>query len=208
MADLAGLVMGAKATLDHIVAVDRKIDQLREKKLDAEEAFLCRLRTLYAQELFTIDDLVSLAESWAPCYFEAGWEERWVSAGLPSVEDLRSIWAETIKYTPTGPHGSWTNYDPRWDRSLPDWVSCTPSDENPMPPRGQSVVYVLYDRFGIPCYVGSTGDFPQRLKWHLKDRKPVVVWVAFPCDNREAAYSLEDRLLKQHMPYLNKKRGA
>lgn len=208
MRELADLVTGAQATLDQIVAMDKKIDHLREKKVNAEEAFLCRTKTLYTQGIFTIDDLVSLSETWVPCYFEPEWEERWIEAGLPAPSELRGIWAETIKYTPTGPHGSWTNYDPLWDKSLPDWVSSTPSDDNPMPPRGQNVVYVLYDAFSTPCYVGSSGDFPARLKWHLKDGKPVRVWIAYPCDSRQAAYALEDRLLKQHLPYLNRKAGA
>lgn len=208
MAELADLVTGAKATLDHIAVIDRKIDELREKKLDAEEAFLCRAQTLYMEGLFTASDLLSLAETWAPCYFEPDWEDRWEQAGLPSPATLRDIWAESIKYTANGPHGSWTNYDSSWQETLPDWVSYTPSDDNPMPPRGQNVVYILYDGSSTPCYVGSSGDFPARLKWHLKDRKPVVVWIAYPCETREAAYALEDRLLKQHMPYLNKKRGA
>lgn len=121
-------------------------------------------------------------------------------------EDL-DLWVASIKHVPTGPHGSWTNYDPHWHDSLPDWIDCVPSDENPMPPRGQAVLYVLYDAFSTPCYVGSTGNFPARLRWHLNDGKPVTVWSAFPCASRAAAYALEDRLLKQHMPYLNKKRG-
>jgi hypothetical protein len=118
------------------------------------------------------------------------------------------LWVADLKHVPIGPHGSWTNYDPHWHDSLPNWVSYTPSEENPLPRRGQSVVYVFYDTANTPCYVGSTGDFPKRLKWHLKDRKPVVVWIAFPCSSRDAAYALEDCLLKQHMPYLNKRRGA
>lgn len=117
-------------------------------------------------------------------------------------------WVESIKYVPTGPHGSWTNYDPSWDPNLPERVFCTPTIENPMPPPGQAVVYVLYDSTGTPCYVGSSGDFPARLRWHMKKGKPVVVWRAFPCSSREEAYALEDRLLKQNKPYLNKKAGA
>lgn len=208
MNDLTELVTGTKATLDHIIMIDRKIDGLRDKKFDAEEVFLSRVRLMYDKRLFTIDDLVRFAECECPCFFEPEWEERWEEAGLPPVNTLRDIWCEGMKYTATGPHGSWTNYHPRFDDALPDRVSCTPSDENPMPPRGQNVVYVLYDAFGTPCYVGSSGDFPTRLKWHLKDGKPVRVWIAYPCASRKAAYALEDRLLKQYKPYLNKKAGA
>ena len=208
MADLMDLVAGAYATRDHIAVMSEKIFNLRQKQMDAEEAFLHRVKTLYAEEVFTISDLRDIAERWAPCYFEKDWEDRWEQAGLPSLSSLMDLWVADLKYTRNGPHGSWTNYDPRWSDSLPDWISATPSDDNPMPPRGQSVVYILYDGSSTPCYVGSSGDFPARLKWHLKNGKPVVVWIAYPCDSREAAYALEDRLLKQYMPYLNKKRGA
>lgn len=208
MGDMTDLVRGAQDTLDQIVAMSQKIDSLREKQEAAEEALLYRVRTLYDVGLFTIDELRNLSERWGPCFFQPDWEDRWAQAGLPDRDTLIALWAETIKYHPTGPHGSWTNYDPRWDASLPDWVSSTPSDENPMPPRGQNVVYVLYDASSTPCYVGSSGDFPARLKWHLKDGKPVRVWIAYPCGSREEAYALEDKLLKQHLPYLNKKAGA
>lgn len=208
MTHLLDLVEGSRATLNQIIAMDQKIDSLREKKVAAEEAFLHRARILYSEGLFDADDLLWLARSDAQCYFEPDWEERWTAAGLPPVAELMDLWAEGLKYTRNGPHGSWTNYDPAWDDSLPDWVSATPSDDNPMPPRGQNVVYVLYDASSTPCYVGSSGDFPARLKWHLKDGKPVRVWIAYPCDSRQAAYALEDRLLKQHLPYLNKKAGA
>lgn len=207
MGELTDLVEGAQATLDHIVATSRKIDSLRDRQYDAEQQFLYRLSTLYALKLFTIEDLWRISERYAPAYFLPEWEERWAETDLPALDTLMDLWTESLKYTPNGPGGSWTNYDPRWDENLPDWISCTPADDNPMPPRGQSVVYVLYDGTGTPCYVGSTGDFSARLKWHLKDRKPVVVWKAFPCEDREAAYLLEDRLLKEHLPYLNKKVG-
>lgn len=208
MGELMDLVAGAEATRDHIVAMSRKIGQLREKQAEAEGAFLHRVKTFYLEGVFTVSDLRDIAERWAPCFFQDDWDDRWIQAGLPALDTLLDLWIAGLKYTQNGPHGSWTNYDPKWDDALPDWVSCTPSDENPMPPRGQNVVYVLYDASSTPCYVGSTGDFPARLKWHLKDGKPVRVWIAYPCDTREGAYALEDRLLKQHMPYLNKRSGA
>lgn len=208
MGEWEDLVAGAAATRDHIVAISQKRDALAEKQWEAEDAFLCRVKTLYNEGIFRLSDLRDLAEKWAPCFFLKEWEIRWFEAGLPAVETLMDLWVASLKHTPTGPHGSWTNYDPAWDDHLPTWVSYTASDENPMPPRGQSVVYILYDGASTPCYVGSSLDFSARLKWHLKDGKPVVVWVAYPCADRDAAYALEDRLLKQHMPYLNKKRGA
>lgn len=208
MNDIADLANGAKATLDHIVALSQKIESLSDRQIDAEEAFLHRTWTLYLEGAWDLGHLRNLTETYCPAFFRRGWEERWEAAELPPVDKLLDLWVATLKHAATGPHGSWTNYDARHQDALPEWVSCTPSEDNPMPPRGQSVVYVLYDGFSTPCYVGSTGDFPARLKWHLKDGKPVVVWVAYPCEDRDAAYLLEDRLLKQHMPYLNKKRGA
>jgi predicted GIY-YIG superfamily endonuclease len=67
-------------------------------------------------------------------------------------------------------------------------------------------VYVLFDAAGEPCYIGSTQNFRERARVH---RTGIAYerWVAYPCTDREAAYELETRLLKEHKPYRNKKRG-
>lgn len=75
----------------------------------------------------------------------------------------------------------------------------------PAPPVGVSVVYVLFDVWNEPAYVGSTQDFRVRLAVHRKEKPGLLTWTAFPCADREAAYVLENRLLKEYKPHLNKK---
>ena len=62
-------------------------------------------------------------------------------------------------------------------------------------------------RDGTPLYVGSTHVFAERVKRHYIDGKPVKFWQAYLCSDREAAYQMEDRLLKEHMPVMNRKAG-
>ncbi|MBL1120211.1 GIY-YIG nuclease family protein [Streptomyces sp. 110] len=67
------------------------------------------------------------------------------------------------------------------------------------------VVYALFDARNDPCYLGSTDQFRTRIGKHVKDGKVFTSWQAYPCPDREAAYVLEDRLLKERLPSLNKK---
>lgn len=96
------------------------------------------------------------------------------------------------KQLPNGPEGSWVGEYP------------IPADA-PRPIYGISVVYVLFDEANQPCYVGSTNKLSARLNAHKKDGKRFVRWQAHHCGDREHAYRLEDRLLRQHKPYLNRK---
>ncbi len=100
--------------------------------------------------------------------------------------------AQFAKRLPNGPEGSWTGEYPI-------------AAGAPSPLSGAAVVYVLFDEANAPCYVGSTHTFRARLRRHEKDGKRFVRWQAHPCDDRDHAYRLEDRLLRQHMPYLNRK---
>lgn len=74
------------------------------------------------------------------------------------------------------------------------------------PPKGAFVVYVLFDSEGVVCYVGSTKQFNQRMKAHVRDGKRFVRWQAWSCTDRQAAYAMESRFLQQHRPYYNKRR--
>lgn len=106
-------------------------------------------------------------------------------------------WKRTLqlaKQPPNGPQDSWIGDYP----FHPGTVA---------PIAGVSVVYVLFDASNEPCYVGSTEKFRPRLRAHAKDGKQFVRWQAHPCRNREHAYLLEDRLLKEHLPRLNRKAG-
>ncbi|MEU7855201.1 hypothetical protein [Nonomuraea sp. NPDC049141] len=85
------------------------------------------------------------------------------------------------------------------------WSGAWPLDGHAYPPRGQAVVYVLFDGGNVPCYVGSTSGLIARLQRHANEGKRFNHWIAHPCADREAAYRLEDRLLREHKPYLNQK---
>ncbi|MEU4511739.1 GIY-YIG nuclease family protein [Nonomuraea wenchangensis] len=85
------------------------------------------------------------------------------------------------------------------------WSGTWPLDGQPFPVRGQAVVYVLFDSTNAPCYVGSTGAFLTRLRKHEREGKQFAHWTAHPCKDRETAYQLEDKLLREHKPYLNRK---
>lgn len=95
-------------------------------------------------------------------------------------------------HLPNGPEGTWVG----------GWPSA-----GPVPRPGVPVVYVLYGPDCEPCYVGSTSTFRTRLNNHSRDGKQFTTWQAYRCQDREHAYQLEGRLLKEHMPRLNRRRG-
>lgn len=84
------------------------------------------------------------------------------------------------------------------------WSGHTPLEEGEFfPPDDQSVVYLLFDVDNVPVYVGSTARLKTRLAQHQSD-KVWTQWVAYRCENRQAAYELETRYLRQYKPRYNK----
>lgn len=189
------LMRGLTASQEHIERMADKIYALTMAQQDAERQVFFRLYVLYSDGVIDADRLLDINLMWAAQHCYDGWEMRWLDAGLPGEEELTTLFLEGLRYRQNEPYG-WAG----------DWRRA--SDQTPMPRRGQSVVYVLYDDRNQPCYVGSTGDLTARLKAHRKDGKKFVYWTAYPCVDRTEAYRLEDRLLKGEMPYLNKRRGA
>lgn len=176
------------ATLQHIGLLRRKQERLLETQIAAEEQFLHSVAAAHAAgEL----DTHGLAEAYQEYRLAAaaGFQKRWDAAIPVSAATLRE-WPSAV---PNGPSGS--------------WEGTYPINGGPAPRPGVCVVYVLFDLANQPCYVGSTSGFRVRLGDHRRDGKSFVRWTAFPCTDREAAYQLEDRLLAEHQPYLNKKRG-
>lgn len=92
--------------------------------------------------------------------------------------------------------------DEEYGRSGPAQLAA----DDARPPTGQAVAYVLYDGLE-PVYIGSTGHFSARLARHRRD-KTFDRWTAYPCADREAAYLLEDQLLAERFPPLNRRRSA
>jgi len=185
---------GLEATHQHISLLRRKQDLLRASQIAAEEQFLCRIAQLYAARKISETELAFMYRAYAE-FAVPGFLKRW-EANIPVKPGrvqyiLRDL--ETLeRHAPNMPDGTWQGSWPldRADR-VPMYNTC--------------VVYVLYDAMNEPCYVGSTQNLKARLKDHHKDEKPFTRWTAFACDDREAAYQLEEKLLGEHKPYLNKK---
>lgn len=102
--------------------------------------------------------------------------------------------AKKARATPNGPGGT--------------WVGTYPFDQYcPMPPKGTPVVYFLYNLAGERIYAGSSSHLQNRLVGHARQGKEFVRWNAVPCPDREAAYRLEDQLLRDHKLPLNVRAG-
>ncbi|WP_157251093.1 GIY-YIG nuclease family protein [Nonomuraea typhae] len=179
-----------EATLQHIELIARKRQKLLAVQRDAERQVLHRAGRDYVAGLLPPEALVALYQRYRDLIAINAWRattDLWYAAIPVRPEQLRMR---------TSPR---PNIDGTWRGDFPfaeDW----------RPPTGQSVVYVLYDAASTPCYVGSTDQFNARLNAHSRG-KSFTRWIAYPCDDREAAYQLEDRLLKEHKPYLNRRAG-
>jgi hypothetical protein len=150
-----------------------------------------------------------VADGWSPVEILALYDKlncpglftAWVAAGLPHPTRLRASIEMAIRHAPNDPaSGGWVGEyeNGRFGKQ---------ATLGPRPPDGTPVVYVLYGADAEPIYCGSTEHFKQRLKAHYRDGKRFVAWRAVPCANREQAYILEDRLLKQSCPPLNRRAG-
>ena len=186
---------GLDATYQHISLLRRKQDLLRTSQIAAEEQFLCRISQLYSARQISEVELAFIYRAYAE-FAVPGFLKRW-EANIPvkpgRVQYILRDLETTERHAPNMPDGTWQGSWPldRADR-VPMYNTC--------------VVYVLYDATNEPCYVGSTQNLKARLKDHHKDEKPFIRWTAFACTDREAAYRLEEKLLAEHQPYLNKKR--
>lgn len=181
-------------TLFHIELITKKRKKLLKAQVEAERQVLHRIGRDYAAGKLTIVELHGLYRRYRDLvsYDERpGFSTLWDEAVPEHHARVGNLARQALLHTPN--HGR-------------SWVGEWPIGHNPYPPDGQSVVYVLFDHENVPCYVGSTFKFKQRLKSH-RPQKQFVRWMAYPCDDREDAYLLEEKLLAEHKPYLNKKVG-
>lgn len=180
--------MSADDPLEHIRRLSAKRQRLELAQVDAELQFCQHAAREWSAGRLDYAELYRLYRTFRELAL-SGFGQRWVAAvGITAAEMYHRG-----RHLPNSTDGqSWVGVAP-----LPPGDTC--------PPAGVSVVYVLYDAELVPCYIGSTGGFRDRLKQHLKDGKPAARWVAYPCDSREAAYVLEDRLLREHKPYCNRR---
>jgi hypothetical protein len=177
------------ATLQHIQLIQEKEARLAEARRKALEQALHRIGTDYRTGRITQHQLCTAAAEVSKLQMP-GRMKAWDS--IVGVSWKRLV--QLARQLPNGPAGSWVGEYP------------IPLDA-PRPIYGVPVVYVLFDEANVPCYVGSTDKFSPRMTAHEKSGKRFVRWQAHPCDNREHAYRLEDRLLKRHKPYLNRRAG-
>jgi len=183
------------ATLQQLDLISSKLYRLVLAQAAAEEQLFHRLAADYRNGDI---DALGLHEIYTWCKarsYAEGFTARW-SATMPddvSGRNFKLTVYRLRKFTPD-PDGNWRGHHPF-------------GDGDRYPPSGTNVVYVLFDAENVPCYVGSTGDFLTRAKVHRKNGRKFCRYLAYPCEDREAAYVLEDRLLKEHQPYLNKRAG-
>lgn len=176
-----------QSTAQHIELLDRKLEKLSRARTDAWAQMLTAAARMYRFGQIDEADLIRLYDSMKASHgpgFSRVWDEH-----MP-------ILAKRVKWCrmdiPNGPVGSWLGEAPL-------------RVGEPAPPRGIAVVYVLFDCGNEPVYVGSTDDFRTRLRVHLSEKPGVCRWAAYPCRDREHAYEVEDRVLKECKPRMNKK---
>lgn len=182
------------STLQHIELLRAKIATLQAAQEQAEDQVIHRAACDYQAGHLSIEELFTLYK-WIRERTVGRILTRW-NQHMP-----REAWSQCIRHTVNrihlhrpDPDGTWRGIYPL-DRSV----------RYPAP--GVSVVYVLFDEANDPCYVGSTKDFGTRVDAHRRDGKQFARWMAHPCTDRESAYELEARLLREHLPYLNKRAG-
>lgn len=174
------------STLQHIALLRERQDHLRDTQVRAENQLLHRAAAAYVAGSIGDVELADLYMAYSAVAVP-GYLIRWNHAIPIDARRMKHV----LSNAPNGPHGT--------------WHGTYPVDGGPVPLDGASVVYVLYDDENQPCYVGSTHKMRFRLKCHARD-KSFTTWTAYRCEDREAAYQLEERLLAEHQPYLNKKR--
>jgi hypothetical protein len=181
------LATSMASTLQHIELIQVKEERLAAARKEALAQLLHRIGTEYRtgglSEIQLVAAFSHIHRLDMPGRMKA-WNE------IIGIRWQRML--EIKKRLPNGPEHSWVG----------EWPMDTAAAH---PISGTSVVYVLFDEANVPCYVGSTNHFAQRMNAHQKSGKRFVRWQAHPCRDREHAYQLEDRLLKQHLPPLNKK---
>jgi hypothetical protein len=175
------------ATLQHISLLRHKQDRLRAAQIEAEHQLLHSVAAAYRANKLDLARMAVIYRDYATVAV-SGFQQRWNLAVPIPAKQVPHL----DRGKPNGPNGSWFGTYPIGHATCP------------LP--GVCVVYVLFDGAGEPCYVGSTQQFRRRIGAH---RMSIGFerWIAYPCADREAAYELEVKLLKENKPYRNKRRG-
>lgn len=183
-------------SIQHLALINAKRQQMYERMLDAETQMFHRLAVQFTAGEVDQWDLVAVLDSYR-AVAAVGYTTRWDATVPVSSRTLFGLRATAVRrargidrHLPNGPAGTWQGGNPV-------------GRDEARPPNGTSVVYVLYDAGNVPCYVGSTAWFDGRIRQHRHGGKEFARWMAHACADREAAYELERRLLREFKPYLN-----
>lgn len=182
------------ATAMHIDVVQSRLDRLEEVKRESWEQLLTTVARLHRQGRLTTAQLLAFSREMHHSY-GPGYSRVWDRNIAIPVKKLRHVVAREERAA--------------LDRARPHWSGTWPLSEHDLAPSiGVSGVYVLFDRDGVPAYIGSSETFRSRMHAHKRNFSGVFDrWVFYVCEDREAAYELEVRLLREKLPYLNKKAG-
>lgn len=175
--------------LHHLALLAAKAETIDTARISAEEQLIHRLACEYSNGSL---DAGAVYSTFAAARGSAarGFAKRWDARMPHELQTKRIIWT-AVKYAPD-PDGNWRGIYPF-------------ASETKTPAPGSSVVYVLFDDENRPCYVGSTEQFRIRMNAHHSAEKRFTQWIAHPCRDRETAFVIEERLLAEHQPYLNRK---
>ncbi len=181
-----------RATAGHIDLVQSKVDRLMAVREDSWRQLLTAVGRLYRDGTVSAVHLLQFHRDMRHAY-GAGFTKVW-----DSCIDIRSSklrWVVEREQRVAA------------QRDVASWWGTFPVDGNyDFPEKTIAVVYVLFDFMDVPAYVGSTDQFKERMKAHKRERPGMFArWVAYPCEDREAAYQLEEQLLRANLPYLNRK---
>lgn len=209
MTDIVAEV-GVRSTLDEMKRYGARLAVLQQRMDAAEEQVTHRLGLEYRAGRITRDDVIAVLAEVRP-HLTTGWTNRWAEQiGFDVLAHARSL-ESLARYSERNAQ----NIEGGWEGScyVADEAVVTPGGRthyvvsNPRPVKGHAVVYVLYDADLEPLYVGSTGEFPARMKAHLRAGKPARWWRAYLYPDREAAYVAEVEMLKAVMPKMNRRAG-
>lgn len=182
-----GSIPELAATAHHITTVQAKLDQLAKVKDDSWTQLLTATARLYHTGALGTDDLARLSGEMRTSY-GTGYTKLWETHVPVALGALRYMATQL----PNGPAGSWQGTFPLTHNAV-------------TPPRGTSVVYVIFNAQNEPVYVGSTHAFRERMRRHRKDKGASMhSWTAYPCRDRAHAYEMERDLLRQYKLRLNR----
>lgn len=176
-----------EVTRQHIALLVDKRDKLNHLIATAEDQYCLAVKRAWKAGAL---DWVGLRDAYKAMQDNniPQFGHRWLAAGLPHYGSIHF----QVSQLPDSPDGCWHGTYPF-------------SRGDAAPPKGTSVVYVLFTADRTPCYVGSTQNFWQRIAHH-RDKNPAS-WLAHPCRDRDHAYEVEERFHRQYLPPLNRKVG-